>query len=320
MMMMDWVLLPYPNPNFTFSVLQRKRQTSDRTPKPFCPPLVASAGCWCRFLLAGGEPTPLLLPLLPLLLPISSSSSGPPSRVLSLHRASSPESHSETKNFFLRQKKKMIKRRFYKVEHGDNDYASSDSSSSSSSDSEVEPEQAEESEDEAVSEPQDNSQPEASTSSVKVKWCILGYQPEDSSANEIDPNATDSSNEDDETGEDGGIFSGPVVSSYGSGVMADEDSVPDDMPDCVFKCKSVFRCRICPRIICLSEENMRIHLGSKRHARSEKLLKENRLKAVLNSDGEIENQETAAEMNTRIITLAQREAEANPKRRRKNEN
>lgn len=42
-----------------------------------------------------------------------------------------------------------------------------------------------------------------------------------------------------------------------------------------------------------------------RHARSEKLLKENRLKAMLNSDGEIENQETALEMHARIVALAE---------------
>ncbi|KAJ6395537.1 hypothetical protein OIU77_020728, partial [Salix suchowensis] len=44
-----------------------------------------------------------------------------------------------------------------------------------------------------------------------------------------------------------------------------------------------------------------------RHARSEKLMKENRLKVMLNSDGEIENmdEETHAERHARTVALAQ---------------
>ncbi|KAJ6324263.1 hypothetical protein OIU76_011548 [Salix suchowensis] len=45
----------------------------------------------------------------------------------------------------------------------------------------------------------------------------------------------------------------------------------------------------------------------RRHARSEKLMKENRLKVMLNSDGEIENmdEETHAERHARTVALAQ---------------
>ncbi|KAG5236704.1 rRNA-processing protein [Salix suchowensis] len=45
----------------------------------------------------------------------------------------------------------------------------------------------------------------------------------------------------------------------------------------------------------------------RRHARSEKLMKENRLKLMLNSDGEIENmdEETHAERHARTVALAQ---------------
>ncbi|KAJ6736063.1 STRESS RESPONSE PROTEIN [Salix viminalis] len=44
-----------------------------------------------------------------------------------------------------------------------------------------------------------------------------------------------------------------------------------------------------------------------RHARSEKLMKENRLQVMLNSDGEIENmdEETHAERHARTVALAQ---------------
>lgn len=48
-----------------------------------------------------------------------------------------------------------------------------------------------------------------------------------------------------------------------SNVLAEKKSLPTDTPSCVLKCKSVFKCKICPRIICLSEETLRDHLQSK---------------------------------------------------------
>ncbi|CAN1851190.1 hypothetical protein LINPERHAP1_LOCUS40127 [Linum perenne] len=173
----------------------------------------------------------------------------------------------------------MIKRRFYRLDHGDKNEPSS--GSSSSSDSDVEAEASENSDhDDAVAEEADPQDGTRTTSSI-------------------------STDEDDESGEDeqnplshhlsGRRFSKPINQ---------KESGPDDMPDCVLQFKSVYRCRICPRIICLTEQTMSVHLKSKRHARSEKQLKENRLKEALNSDGEIENQETAAEMNARVIAIA----------------
>ncbi|GKD39376.1 hypothetical protein Tco_1259583, partial [Tanacetum coccineum] len=81
-----------------------------------------------------------------------------------------------------------------------------------------------------------------------------------------------------------------------------------DVLDCVLKSKSVFKCRLCPRIVCLTEESLKAHLTSKRHARSEKLLKEGRLKKMLNSDGEIEDGEdgeTHQERHAKILALAE---------------
>ncbi|KAB5560951.1 hypothetical protein DKX38_005908 [Salix brachista] len=190
----------------------------------------------------------------------------------------------------------MIKRRFFKAEHGEKDEASSDSSSSSS-DSEADateqseddvvadPEKNSESEDDdKVAEPKEVSESEASSSS--------GYESEDSSANVIDGyssalaqvkmfcscgwSLTNSSY-------DINTRTGIEILKKQSNATA-EESVPDDVPDCILKCKSVYKCRICPRIICLTEETMRTHLISKRHARSEKLMKENRLKVMLNID------------------------------------
>ncbi|PNS96517.1 hypothetical protein POPTR_017G121000v4 [Populus trichocarpa] len=200
----------------------------------------------------------------------------------------------------------MIKRRFFKAEHGEKDEASSDSSSSSDSEAEAsgkseddvvtEPEENSESEDDdTLAEPKEDNESEASSSSS-------GYESEDSSANAIDGDSSD-----DETGDDRKTLTGIKICKKQSNIMANKESVPDDIQDCILKCKSVYKCRICPRIICLTEETMRAHLNSKRHSRSKKLMKENRLKVMLNSDGEIENmdQETHAERHARTLALAQ---------------
>ncbi|KAL3568351.1 hypothetical protein D5086_031002 [Populus alba] len=201
----------------------------------------------------------------------------------------------------------MIKRRFFKAEHGEKDEASSDSSSSSDSEAEAsgkseddvvtEPEENSESEDgDTLAEPKEDNESEASSSSSS------GYESEDSSANAIDGDSSD-----DETEDDRKTFTGIKIGKKQSNIKANEESVPDDIQDCILKCKSVYKCRICPRIICLTEETMRAHLNSTRHSRSKKLMKENRLKVMLNSDGEIENmdQETHAERHARTLALAQ---------------
>ncbi|XP_050226478.1 uncharacterized protein LOC126676340 [Mercurialis annua] len=209
----------------------------------------------------------------------------------------------------------MIKRRFFREEHGDKDEPSSGSSSSSDddednvndNDSEAEPEpEAEESDDSAqVAEVKANYVSSSSSSS--------GYDSEDRSAEEIDVDSSGFTNEDDGTGSDKEIRVGSGLSGKHNAhllkkkfnIMAEKESDPAEMEDFVLKFKSVFKCRICPRILCLTEESMKTHINSKRHSRSEKLLKENRLKAMLNSDGEIENQETPAEMHARIMAIAQ---------------
>ncbi|KAG6742035.1 hypothetical protein POTOM_055319 [Populus tomentosa] len=234
----------------------------------------------------------------------------------------------------------MIKRRFFKAEHGEKDEASSDSSSSSDSEAEAsgeseddvvtEPEENSESEDDdTLAEPKEDNESEASSSSSSSGFFFVCYESEDSSANAIDGDSSD-----DETGDDRKTLTGIKICKKQSNIMANKESVPDDIQDCILKCKSVYKCRICPRIICLTEETMRAHLNSKRHSRSKKLMKENRLKVMLNSDGEIENmdQETHAERHARTLALAQKEGNAAsmekatsktkgpPKKRRKNEN
>lgn len=182
----------------------------------------------------------------------------------------------------------MIKRRFYKFEHSDKD-AASDSSSSSDSDLDAEAAvESEESEDVAVEE-KDNEETHSISS---------GYESEDSSANEVEIDSA-GVNEDEQEA---------FANSHFPNIRYDEmpkmkfstpvqsESLPDGFPPCILKCKTVFKCKICPRIVCLKEETMRTHLKSKRHSRSEKLLKENRLKVMLNSDGELEEQDVDDEI------------------------
>lgn len=42
-----------------------------------------------------------------------------------------------------------------------------------------------------------------------------------------------------------------------------DDAIPPDALAYVLKCKSVFKCRICPRIVCLNEDSLKAHLKSK---------------------------------------------------------
>ncbi len=79
------------------------------------------------------------------------------------------------------------------------------------------------------------------------------------------------SDDDDETGNERQILAdSPVSGKLGSkkleiqsNITGQKESIPEDLPDCILKCKSIFKCRICPRIICLNEESLRAHLKSK---------------------------------------------------------
>nr|GMC63986.1 ribosome biogenesis protein ERB1 [Ipomoea batatas] len=96
-------------------------------------------------------------------------------------------------------------------------------------------------------------------------------------------------------------MAGLLTSDDDIGTEIDQKRISQTMPeerdilcgnsDYILKCKSVFKCRICPRVVCLSDETLRTHLNSKRHARSEKLLKEGRLKLMLDDRGKIGEEE-----------------------------
>ncbi|XP_024029639.1 uncharacterized protein LOC21409737 [Morus notabilis] len=192
----------------------------------------------------------------------------------------------------------MIKRRFYKLEHVDRNNEASDSSSSSSSSSSFADFEAE-----AEAGDQEFEGDYGISGAADGEPCSTssGYESEDSSGNEVD---VDSSGlpideEDSETGKEREI---PID---GQSNMEEKELPSADFPACILKSKSVFKCRICPRIVCLNEETLRAHLKSKRHARSEKLLNGGRLKATLNSDGEIDNEDTPVKQDAKIAAKSQ---------------
>lgn len=195
----------------------------------------------------------------------------------------------------------MIKRRFYKLEHGDRD---APSESSSSSDSEFEGEATEdEEEEEGEEEEDDNDTKEEDDVVARLTGgneSSSGYESEDRSANEVNLDSSGLPMSDDDvttlkdTKFDGECYSSEKVIAESDNMqnnsMPEEDEIPSDASDYVLKCKSVYKCRLCPRIVCLTVQTLIAHLKSKKHARSEKLLKEGRLKRMLTEDGKIEGE------------------------------
>ena len=47
------------------------------------------------------------------------------------------------------------------------------------------------------------------------------------------------------------------------GAANKDDPLEVDFNNYVLKCKSVYKCKLCPRIMCLSEDMVRVHLESK---------------------------------------------------------
>ncbi|XP_069149495.1 uncharacterized protein [Solanum lycopersicum] len=180
----------------------------------------------------------------------------------------------------------MIKRRFYKLEHGDRD-APSQSSSSSDSEFEAEETEDEQEEEEEEEEEQDDSDVKEEDDGVAR---LTGGNESSSGLPTSDEDVTTLK----DTKFDGESYlSEKVVAESDlkqNNSIPEEDEIPSDASDYVLKCKSVYKCRLCPRIVCLTVQTLIAHLKSKRHARSVKLLKEGRLKLMLNEDGKIEGE------------------------------
>lgn len=219
----------------------------------------------------------------------------------------------------------MIKRVFYSIDHpNDNDGASDNSSSSSEDDpeptNELFPDGKSEEEEEVVA-----------AAAAAEESPESGYQSENSSDSDEEFNATEAwpgHLTSDDNGEpellqdisektrSSDLIKGENINisiaqekhsnQWAEAVEETEKDRALHNLDCVIKYKSVFKCKLCPRIVCLSVDTMEVHLASKRHARSQKLLAEGRLKLMLNSDGEVEEDaETHAERHARIVAAAE---------------
>ncbi|KAL9231304.1 hypothetical protein vseg_006546 [Gypsophila vaccaria] len=221
----------------------------------------------------------------------------------------------------------MIKRRFYRVDHADKDGASDDSSSSSSSDdSDVEP-QLSDNNDNDNNNNNDSDNDVVDDDDQQIPHSS-GYESEESSADELDADTSGLIAKDDdsesESDKDQLNYVLPPKKDDSATVKTKSEVLPvtGDVPNCVLKFKSVFKCRLCPKIVCLNEESLATHLKSKRHARSEKLLSNGKLKRFLNSDGEEEvasddeDGETHAERHARILALAQQDVSTKKSRGR----
>ncbi|KAI8534497.1 hypothetical protein RHMOL_Rhmol10G0094700 [Rhododendron molle] len=146
------------------------------------------------------------------------------------------------------------------------------------------------------------------------------YEGEDSSADEVDVYSSGklyylkflnscSLTKDDDIGiKDDGQGDASVVNTL-SNTVAEENCIPSDV-GCILKCKSGFKCRLCPRIVCMTEETLKAHLKSKRHACSETFLNKGRLRLIRNSDGKVEGEVNAgAERCARIAAAALKKGE-----------
>lgn len=219
----------------------------------------------------------------------------------------------------------MIKRQFYSIDHpNDNDGASDNSSSSSEDD----PEPTHELSTDVKSDQEE----EATAAAAAEESPESGYQSENSSDSDEEFNATEAwpgqltsdDNGEAELLQDGfkQNRSSDLIDRENTTISTaqekhsnqwaeaveetEKDRALHNLDDCVIKCKSVFKCKLCPRIVCLSVDTMEAHLVSKRHARSQKLFAEGRLKLMLNSDGEVEEDaETHAERHARIVAAAE---------------
>ncbi|GER35609.1 nuclear factor Y [Striga asiatica] len=220
----------------------------------------------------------------------------------------------------------MIKRRFYRMEHGNRDDPSG--SSSSDDDSEVggdstDETDIEEDDDYEVEEEKDEEGNAGSDDREKGQASSSsGYESEDSSGNEVNLDSSGLPTSDDDVAAQDSRKNGGVDNLLAMAEQSPNEALIDT-PDCVLKCKSVFKCKLCPRIVCLSEETLKAHLNSKasknisfRHARSEKLRKEGRLKLMLNDDGEIEA-ETHSDDHITTAVSGDGQESAKPKKKRK---
>lgn len=204
---------------------------------------------------------------------------------------------------------RMIKRQFYSLEHRSRDDQASSGSSSSSSESEAVSSSDDE---EALSVAQEEEEfpatgPESESSDDEKN--LVGDNNHSLAPDEWESQNFNKVNDINKisTKKHGNKKQDGTKTSWSNqwADLVDEtlkEKTVDFADECVITCKTVLKCRLCPKTICLTSETMQAHLDSKKHARALKQMKEGKLKVMLNSDGEEEEQgETHAERHARVV-------------------
>lgn len=195
----------------------------------------------------------------------------------------------------------MFKRQFYAVDHADNDDASSsDSSVNTNSD-----------DDSAHDQDDDASSPEEATpgSNDFDSDSEGGGEPPESESEDEEWNTFRDRNVKVVQSIDSSHFllKKPTTTETADDESGEDEAATESGGDrVVLRVGGVLKCRYCVKILCLSDESMKAHLLSKRHARSLKQLASGKLKVQLDSDGnEEEEGETHAERLERIRSIAE---------------
>jgi hypothetical protein len=168
----------------------------------------------------------------------------------------------------------MIKRRFYKLEHGDKDSGSDSSCFSSDSDPETEESEQSEEEDSVAEVSEDG---------------------DDSGDDESPAAGEDADVDDGDDNSDADDYGGTLEKMSMNRFLEEppEEEEENYILGCMIQSKSVYKCRYCPTVVCLNENTMQAHVSSKKHARMEKLVKEGKIRT---DDEEVDDLETASQV------------------------
>lgn len=207
----------------------------------------------------------------------------------------------------------MIKRQFYTLEHRSRDDEASSASSSSSSEREAASSSDDEEALSAADQEEDEEQQDGEASSPAIPK--FESSDDDKDKGEWGSHSLDNANDVEEIStkhhrKRKQESTKSNLSNQWADLVAEtlNEKTVDFADECVITSKTVLKCRLCPKTICLTSETMQAHLVSKKHARSLKQMKEGKLKVMLNSDGEEEEQgETHAERHARTVASFKRE-------------
>ncbi|GAQ85163.1 hypothetical protein KFL_002220070 [Klebsormidium nitens] len=207
----------------------------------------------------------------------------------------------------------MYKRRDYHLLHANNQKDASDSSSSSGSDADARADRQSalsDSEDEGSSLRSSGIEGESDADQDRQGAVRIVASCDRETDNDREPSS------DEETGlfERRQQSQGAEPSNPWAEAVEDTERGRNELDDeeLVVQVGKVFKCRLCPNVLCLNEGTMLAHLKSKKHARYLQQLAAGRGRLLIDSDGEdlAEEAETHAERHARMLHLAAAEGAA----------